>query len=90
MDVMAEGSGESQPYTLIKLTPAHLKVLNQTIAPGERRIPTRTLMIGGEALDAGRCCCRGSERFPDVRVVNHLRSNGRNSGMLHSLEYQCL
>ena len=56
MDVMAEGSGESQPYTLIKLTPAHLKVLNQTIAPGERRIPTRTLMIGGGSPGAGGCC----------------------------------
>ena len=39
------------PYTLVKLTPSHLRLLNQRIvSTNTTEAPMRTLMVGGEAL----------------------------------------
>ena len=39
-------------FSLVKLTPAHLDLLNQLLTPGELRERTRLLILGGEALRA--------------------------------------
>src|SRR5262249_12090862 len=58
------------PYTLVKLTPSHLKLLNRAISLSDQRIPTITLMIGGEALVPSDVCF-WQNYFPGIRLVNH-------------------
>jgi amino acid adenylation domain-containing protein len=57
-------------YSLIKLTPSHLKMLNQMIPLGCKSAPTEALMMGGEALTPSDVYF-WQERFPDVRIINH-------------------
>ncbi|MFA6231852.1 MAG: amino acid adenylation domain-containing protein [Rhodanobacter sp.] len=58
-----------QRYALVKLTPAHLSVLNeerpQAIAPQA----TSTLVIGGETLAAAQVA-RWRQHAPDTRLIN--------------------
>ncbi|KAF7961602.1 hypothetical protein AWV80_31510 [Cupriavidus sp. UYMU48A] len=58
------------PYDLIKLTPSHLKVLNQKLENREKSALTKTLMIGGEALVPDDVSF-WSRFFPSVRLINH-------------------
>ncbi|MEV6350753.1 condensation domain-containing protein [Actinoplanes sp. NPDC051851] len=45
----------AEPYQLVKLTPAHLRVLNIALAEDlDRRVLTRCLIVGGESLPAER------------------------------------
>ncbi len=60
---------EANPYTLVKVTPSHLKLLNPTIAEGGKA-PVQTLMIGGEALVPADVMF-WQKRFPEVKLVNH-------------------
>src|SRR5205085_533731 len=46
--------GQRPDFSLVKLTPAHLEVLNQTLEEGALRAGTRALVIGGEALAGQR------------------------------------
>src|SRR5215469_3026805 len=48
IDALVEHSRKGEaPYTLLKLTPSHLRLLNQAMG-GEAAVPTERLMIGGE------------------------------------------
>ncbi|WP_394540544.1 non-ribosomal peptide synthase/polyketide synthase [Lysobacter enzymogenes] len=61
----------SQPaggYELLKLTPAHLKLLNATLEPGAAA-PARTLLLGGEALVPADLAF-WQERYAHVRLIN--------------------
>ena len=70
MDVLGQaGSSDAVPYTLIKLTPSHLKLLNRVISR-DGKAPTRTLMIGGEAPVPSDVMF-WQRRFPEVKLVNH-------------------
>src|SRR5258708_5733226 len=56
------------PYTLIKLTPSHLKLLNPIITRTGTRTPTCAVMIGGEALVPADVLF-WQNRFPNVRLI---------------------
>ena len=55
-------------YELLKLTPAHLKLLNATLEPNASA-PARTLLLGGEALVPADLAF-WQQRYPDVRLIN--------------------
>jgi amino acid adenylation domain-containing protein len=57
-----------QPYSLIKLTPAHLEMLSRLISV-DSRVRTRAMVIGGEAL-YGNDVKSWQERAPEVRLIN--------------------
>lgn len=57
-----------EPYSLVKLTPAHLEALSRLI-PKEGRVQTHSMVIGGEALH-GRDLQHWQERAPQVRLIN--------------------
>ncbi len=56
-------------YGLVKLTPAHLEILEQQLAGGARPAGVRSLVVGGEALFAGSLASWWS-RSPETRVFN--------------------
>ncbi len=43
---------EAEDLTLVKLTPSHARALGRVLSPEARRRLTRTLVLGGEALEA--------------------------------------
>jgi amino acid adenylation domain-containing protein len=61
---------DGSPYTLVKLTPSHLKLLNRMIPSEGKKAPTRALMIGGEALIPADVSF-WQRRFPGIRLINH-------------------
>jgi amino acid adenylation domain-containing protein len=56
-------------FGLIKITPLHLAVLTSRLTPGEARTAARTLVIGGEVLDAATTQFWQDEA-PGVALVN--------------------
>ena len=56
-------------FSLVKLTPSHLDLLNQWLAPGELRGTTRMLIIGGEALRAETLAV-WRLHTPETRLMN--------------------
>ncbi|MCA0350631.1 MAG: amino acid adenylation domain-containing protein [Chloroflexi bacterium] len=52
VETLAQALRASTDLSLLKLTPAHLAVLNQLIPSAELAQRSRALVIGGEALDA--------------------------------------
>ncbi len=63
-------SSDASAYTLVKLTPSHLKLLNQTLPAESKKAPTQALMLGGEALVAADVQV-WQKRFPGTRLINH-------------------
>ncbi len=68
-----EGLGEAlragSHFSLVKLTPTHLRMLAQQLRPDEAAGRTRAFVIGGEALTAeGVAFWR--EHAPDTRLIN--------------------
>src|ERR1700730_5049032 len=70
MEAIARLNSPKFHFTLVKVTPSHLKLLNRAISSDQYSAPTRILMIGGEALVASDVLF-WQRRFPDVRLVNH-------------------
>ncbi|MFB6887864.1 amino acid adenylation domain-containing protein [Kitasatospora sp. NPDC056327] len=58
-----------RPYTLLKVTPSHLRFFERTARPAYHGA-TRLLMFGGEALDPALIASAG-ERLAGVRLMNH-------------------
>lgn len=56
-------------FTLVKITPSHLEVLNQMLFPGDLIGTTRTLIIGGEALNS-ETLSMWRATVPEVRLIN--------------------
>jgi amino acid adenylation domain-containing protein len=56
-------------FSLIKLTPAHLDVLNQLLPAQEMREQTRALVIGGEAL-LSKSLTFWKQFAPDTKLIN--------------------
>lgn len=65
--VSALRSGED--YSLVKITPAHLEVLNELLTPAEASGRTRAFVIGGEAL-YGEKLHFWREFAPATRLIN--------------------
>ncbi|QMU71794.1 non-ribosomal peptide synthetase [Streptacidiphilus sp. P02-A3a] len=57
-------------FGLVKLTPTHLALLNQTLSPGALASATDRLVIGGEALTR-EMLSTWAEHAPATAVVNH-------------------
>jgi amino acid adenylation domain-containing protein len=71
IDALVEHSRKGEPpYTLLKLTPSHLRLLNQKIAGEGAAAPTQRLMIGGEPMVAADVAS-WQRRFPEVKLSNH-------------------
>ena len=68
-EVLGAGPGPLGPYALVKVTPSHLKLINQAIASNNSTTPTGMLMTGGEAL-APADVAFWQQRFPEVRLIN--------------------
>jgi amino acid adenylation domain-containing protein len=56
-------------YSLVKLTPAHLELLNQQIGPEEAAGRTRAFVIGGENLSA-RSIAFWQKNAPETLLIN--------------------
>jgi amino acid adenylation domain-containing protein len=56
-------------FSLVKLTPAHLEALSHKLNLQERRILTRTFVVGGEAL-LGETLGVWRKQSPEVRLIN--------------------
>jgi amino acid adenylation domain-containing protein len=56
-------------WNLVKITPAHLELLNQEIKPGEVATMTKVLVIGGENL-AAESLRLWREFAPQTRLIN--------------------
>jgi amino acid adenylation domain-containing protein len=53
-EALAEALSERRGYSLVKITPAHLEVLERQLGDREIKGGARTLVIGGEELRSGR------------------------------------
>ncbi|HEX3946427.1 MAG TPA: amino acid adenylation domain-containing protein [Acidimicrobiales bacterium] len=62
-------AGRDRPFAFIKITPSHVRLFERIARPDYRSV-TRTLMFGGERLDAGLVASLG-ERVEGVRLLNH-------------------
>lgn len=78
VEVLAEGVGiehlrsalaGDEPLHLLKLTPAHLRLLREDSAGRPPRRPVRVLVVGGEAFHAEHAAWWRDAR-PDLRIVN--------------------
>jgi amino acid adenylation domain-containing protein len=55
--------------SLLKITPAHLQLLNQQLAPAELEGRVRAIVIGGEALQ-GDSIAMWRSKAPGTRIIN--------------------
>ncbi|MDC0683710.1 non-ribosomal peptide synthetase [Sorangium atrum] len=66
---LARALCEQQGLSLVKLTPAHLAVLNHLVRPEEAAQRTRAFVIGGEAL-SGSTLQFWQQNAPETRLIN--------------------
>ena len=65
VDTLANQGG----YGLVKLTPAHLELLNQLVPSGKAAAATRAFVIGGEAL-SWETLAFWRKNAPGIRLIN--------------------
>ncbi len=58
-----------RPFAFVKITPSHVRLFERIAHPDYRTI-TRTVMFGGERLDAALVASLGS-RIEDIGLLNH-------------------
>jgi len=56
-------------FSLVKVTPSHLELLNQSLKPAEVAGVTKTLILGGEAL-RGESVSFWRTNAPETRIIN--------------------
>jgi acyl-CoA synthetase (AMP-forming)/AMP-acid ligase II len=69
VDGLAGAVLDHQNLSFVKLTPAHLEILNEQLSTAEIAGRTRALIIGGEAL-AAETVASWRERAPATRLIN--------------------
>jgi len=69
IDGLRESMERSEGFSLIKITPAHLSLLNEAIAEGDFAGKARMLVIGGDALTGGRLT-QWHKHAPQTRFIN--------------------
>src|SRR5262249_8435145 len=69
VEALSEGLRRQGPYSLVKITPAHLELLSREFSPEEVAGRTQAFIIGGEALlaEAGAFW---QECAPETRLIN--------------------
>lgn len=70
VQVLGSGPSDRDAYTLTKVTPSHLRLINSQLLANHATSPTRALMTGGEALLAADIAL-WQQQFPEVRLINH-------------------
>ncbi|GLQ98962.1 non-ribosomal peptide synthase/polyketide synthase [Dyella mobilis] len=70
VDRLGRGAPNDAPYSLLKLTPSHLKLLNQQLADSAAESPTQCLMTGGEPMVPADVAF-WQQHYPRVRLINH-------------------
>ncbi|MBD0328279.1 MAG: AMP-binding protein, partial [Pyrinomonadaceae bacterium] len=60
---------QSSNFSLVKITPAHLELLNQLLSPEEVKQLVKAFVIGGEAL-LGKSLLFWQTHAPETRVIN--------------------
>jgi amino acid adenylation domain-containing protein/non-ribosomal peptide synthase protein (TIGR01720 family) len=68
-ELLAERFGAAGQFSLLKLTPAHLEILNQLMADERLAGLTRCLVIGGESLSSVTVS-RWRRYAPQTRLIN--------------------
>jgi amino acid adenylation domain-containing protein len=66
---LTDALNEARDFSLVKVTPAHLEVLGQTLRPASAKHATKTLVVGGEAL-FGESLAFWREHSPDTKIIN--------------------
>ncbi len=69
IEALGEALRRGSDYSLVKITPAHLQLLAQQVAPAEAAGRTRAFIIGGEQL-TGEHVAFWQEHAPDTLLVN--------------------
>ena len=69
IEALPEALRRESDYSLVKITPAHLQLLAQQVAPAEAIGRTRAFIIGGEQL-TGEQMAFWQEHAPDTLLVN--------------------
>jgi amino acid adenylation domain-containing protein/non-ribosomal peptide synthase protein (TIGR01720 family) len=69
VDGLPEAIERGEGFSLIKITPAHLSLLNEVVADGELASKTRLLVIGGDALSGARLAS-WRRHAPQTRLIN--------------------
>jgi amino acid adenylation domain-containing protein/non-ribosomal peptide synthase protein (TIGR01720 family) len=69
VDVLVEGLRSTNNLSFLKLTPAHLQLLNQQLTPDEFRGRAHALIIGGEALHKSMLA-PWLKFAPETRLIN--------------------
>ena len=69
VDSLREAMQRSEGFSLIKITPAHLSLLNEEVGDGDLASKARMLVIGGDALSGGRLA-PWRRHAPQTRFIN--------------------
>ena len=69
IQVLGGGRSLADAYAVVKMTPSHLKLLNQALDAEGAVCSTRALMLGGEAMLA-QDVAPWQQRLPGVRIIN--------------------
>jgi amino acid adenylation domain-containing protein/non-ribosomal peptide synthase protein (TIGR01720 family) len=69
VDELCKAIGRSEGFSLIKITPAHLSLLNESALDGSAAGRTRMLVIGGDALVGARLAA-WRRHSPQTRLIN--------------------
>jgi amino acid adenylation domain-containing protein len=69
IEALGTALAEQADFSAVKITPAHLDLINQTLPPAVAPGSTRALIIGGEAL-YGHSLSFWRENAPQTRIIN--------------------
>ncbi|HYR12400.1 MAG TPA: amino acid adenylation domain-containing protein, partial [Longimicrobium sp.] len=69
VEALATVLRSSSPFGFVKITPAHLSLLLEQLAPGEAARATGRFVVGGESLP-GEVVARWGEVAPEVLITN--------------------
>ncbi|HEU4558162.1 MAG TPA: amino acid adenylation domain-containing protein, partial [Longimicrobium sp.] len=69
VEALAAVLRSSGPFGFVKITPAHLSLLLEQLAPGEAARATGRFVVGGESLP-GEVVARWGEVAPEVSITN--------------------
>ena len=69
IEILSTVLQSTSSFSLIKITPAHLELLNQLFPSQEAAGRTRALIIGGEAL-SGKSLSYWHTHAPETRIIN--------------------
>lgn len=69
IETLSTELGQGETFSLIKITPAHLSLLNETLAENQLATKTNVLVIGGDALPASRLAV-WRQHAPQTRLIN--------------------